>query len=69
MSKIEIASLSKSGQIHLPKNIRSGFKAKDKFAAMRIGDNIILKKVEMPDLKEDFKQLLDESKEWSKDKK
>lgn len=69
MSEIEIASLSESGQIHLPKEIREGFKPKDKFAVVRLGDSIMLKKIEMPDMKEDFKFLLKESSEWSNNKK
>ncbi len=68
MSDIEIASLSESGQIHLPKQVRKGFKAKDRFAVIRIGESILLKKIEMPDMKEDFKKLLKESRNWSKKK-
>ena len=69
MSEIEIASLSESGQIHLPKEIRDGFKAKDKFAVIRVGDSIVLKRIDMPDMKEYFKQLLKESRKFTVDKK
>ncbi|MFH0874737.1 MAG: AbrB/MazE/SpoVT family DNA-binding domain-containing protein [archaeon] len=69
MDDIEITSLSESGQIHLPIEIRKGFNAKDKFAVMRIGDGIFLKKMTMPDLRQDFEKLMKESQDWATDKK
>lgn len=68
MSEIitEVTSVSSKGQVVLPKNIRDALSLDNgsKLIVFTDGDNILLKPIIAPDLKE-FNSLMEKSKEWA----
>lgn len=64
MKTLEVTSLSSKGQIVIPKNIREelGIKEGTKFIVLTNSGNLLLKKVEEPNLSE-FESLLNESRQ------
>lgn len=63
MEELEVATLSSKGQIVIPGSIRKdlNIEAGTKFLVLSDGDNILLKKLEMPDM-EQFQALVLESR-------
>lgn len=63
METFEITTLSSKAQVVIPGNIRKELKVKEgtKFAVISDGENILLKKIETPVLKE-FKNLIEKSR-------
>ena len=59
----EITTISEKGQVVIPQSIREelGIKPKNKFLVYGKGDTIIMKKLDLPDLKKEwdaiFKQM------------
>lgn len=62
----EIASMSSKGQIVLPKKIRNSMDIHEgtKFIVITDGDNILLKPIQEPSLKE-FDVVMSESRKWA----
>ncbi|GBC75002.1 hypothetical protein HRbin06_00311 [archaeon HR06] len=65
MVEPEITTVSKKGQVVIPKSLREklGLKAKTKLLVYGEGDTIIMKKLYLPDLKEEWeriKQIIEE---------
>jgi AbrB family looped-hinge helix DNA binding protein len=63
----EVTTISEKGQVVIPQSIRKklGIKPKTKFLVYGRGDTVIMKKLELPDLKkqwEDIFKLLDKKK-------
>jgi antitoxin PrlF len=52
----QVTTISEKGQVVIPKSIRKqmGIKAKNKFLVYGKGDTIIMKKLEIPDLKKEW---------------
>ena len=69
MSILEISTISSKGQIVIPNNIRKELKISEgtKFAIITDGENLLLKKIEAPKIKE-FKKLISNSKKAIKNK-
>lgn len=57
---METVKMSKKGQIVVPKSIREalGFSAEDKFIAYGKDDYVVFKKIDFPDLRREFKDLV-----------
>jgi len=64
---MDVTSLSSKGQLVLSKNIRNylSLVAGDKLMVFSDGENVLLKPIKDPDIK-DFKYLLDQSNKWAK---
>lgn len=62
----EVASMSSKGQIVLPKKIRKSMDLQEgtKFIVITDGDNILLKPVQEPSIKE-FDAVMSESQRWA----
>lgn len=62
----DITALSSRGQIVLPKAIRDalGIDIGTKFVVFSDGDNVLLKPLKEPDLKE-FNKLMDKAQKWA----
>ncbi len=55
----EVTTISEKGQVVIPQSIRKelGIKPKNKFLVYGRGDTIILKKLELPDLKKEWDDI------------
>ena len=55
----ELVKMSDKGQLVVPRRIREkeGFRTTDRFVAIEVRDGVLFKKVEVPDVKIDFKSL------------
>jgi AbrB family looped-hinge helix DNA binding protein len=63
-AEVEVTTMSEKGQVVIPQSIRKelGIKPKTRFLVFGRGDTVIMKKLELPDLKkewEDIFQLMD----------
>lgn len=56
MEEPEVTTISEKGQVVIPRSIRKelGIKPKTKFLVYGRGDTIIMKKLELPDLKKEW---------------
>ena len=59
MGEPEVTTLSEKGQVVIPQSIRKelGSKPKTKFLVYGRGDTIIMRKLELPDLKKEWGQI------------
>jgi AbrB family looped-hinge helix DNA binding protein len=57
--ELEITTMSEKGQVVIPQSIRKelGIKPKTKFLVYGRGDTVIMKKLELPDLKKEWGDL------------
>jgi antitoxin PrlF len=64
----EVTSVSSKGQVVLPKNVREALSLEtgSKLLVFTDGDNILLKPICEPDIKE-FDSLMKESSKWAKE--
>ncbi len=55
----EITTMSEKGQVVIPQELRKhlGIKPKTKFIVYVVGDNIIMRKLDMPDIKKEWKNI------------
>jgi AbrB family looped-hinge helix DNA binding protein len=55
----EVTTISEKGQVVIPQSIRKelGIKPKNKFLVYGKGDTIIMKKLELPDLKKEWDNI------------
>lgn len=55
----EITTMSEKGQVVIPQELRKhlGIKPKTKFIVYAVGDNIIMRKLDMPDIKKEWKSI------------
>jgi AbrB family looped-hinge helix DNA binding protein len=55
----EVTTISEKGQVVIPKSIRKelGIKPKTKFLVYGRGDTVIMKKLELPDLKKEWEGI------------
>ncbi len=55
----EITTVSEKGQVVIPQSMRKylGIKPKNRFLVYGEGDTIILKRIELPDIKDEWKRL------------
>ena len=55
----EIVKMSTKGQLVVPQEIRDNesFKSGDRFISFQVKDGVLFKKVEIPDVKAEFKKL------------
>jgi len=55
----QVTTISEKGQVVIPQSIRKqmGIKAKNKFLVYGKGDTIIMKKLEIPDLKKEWDSI------------
>ena len=55
----QVTTISQKGQVVIPQSIRKqmGIKAKNKFLVYGKGDTIIMKKLEIPDLKKEWDSI------------
>ena len=58
----ELVKMSPKGQLVVPQRIREmeAFKSGDRFVSVAVQDGILFKKVEIPDVKVEFKKLAKE---------
>jgi bifunctional DNA-binding transcriptional regulator/antitoxin component of YhaV-PrlF toxin-antitoxin module len=56
--------------VDLPKRLKEGFgfKSEDKFIAIKINESVLIKKIEFPRIKEEFKDLVSEVEKKFKEK-
>jgi AbrB family looped-hinge helix DNA binding protein len=56
---LEVTTMSEKGQVVIPQSIRKelGIKPKTKFLVYGKGDTVIMKKLELPDLKKEWGDL------------
>jgi len=71
--ELEITTMSEKGQIVIPQPFRKemGLKAKTRFIVMRKGDFIMMKTLQMPDMKKEWDsifKMMDEKKLMISDK-
>ena len=66
MSTLEVTSVSSRGQVVIPNSIRAELHLEtgDKLVVFSDGDNILLKKIEIP-AKKDFKKLIEASRQFA----
>ena len=59
--ELEITTMSEKGQIVIPQLLRKemGLKAKTRFIVMRRGDVIVMKTLQMPDMKKEWDSIFD----------
>jgi AbrB family looped-hinge helix DNA binding protein len=59
MEEPEVTTISEKGQVVIPQSIRKklGIKPRSKFVIYGRGDTIILKKLELPDLKKEWEDI------------
>jgi AbrB family looped-hinge helix DNA binding protein len=59
MEEPEVTTISEKGQVVIPQSIRKelGIKPKNKFVVYGRGDTIILKKLELPNLKKEWEDI------------
>ena len=57
--ELEVTTMSEKGQVVIPQSIRKelGIKPKTKFLVYGRGDTVIMKKLELPDLKKEWEDL------------
>ena len=57
--ELEVTTMSEKGQVVIPQSIRKelGIKPKNKFLVYGKGDTVIMKKLELPDLKKEWEDL------------
>ena len=57
----EVTTISEKGQVVIPQSIRKelGIKPKNKFLVYGRGDTIIMKKLELPDLKKEWEDIFE----------
>ena len=57
--KPQVTTISEKGQVVIPQSIRKqmGIKAKNKFLVYGKGDTIIMKKLEIPDVKKEWDNI------------
>ncbi|MGD0451858.1 MAG: AbrB/MazE/SpoVT family DNA-binding domain-containing protein [Candidatus Bathyarchaeia archaeon] len=57
----QVTTISEKGQVVIPQSIRKqmGIKAKNKFLVYGKGDTIIMKKLEIPDLKKEWDSIFE----------
>ena len=65
--ELEVTTISEKGQVVIPKSIRKelGIKPRTKFLVFGRGDTVIMKKLELPDVKKewgDIFKMMDEKK-------
>jgi len=55
----EVTTISEKGQVVIPQSIRKelGIKPKTKFLIFGRGDTVIMKKLELPDLKKEWNEI------------
>ncbi len=55
----EVTTMSEKGQVVIPQSIRKelGIKPKTKFLVYGRGDTVIMKKLELPDLKREWEEI------------
>jgi AbrB family looped-hinge helix DNA binding protein len=55
----QVTTISEKGQIVIPQSIRKelGIKPKTKFLVYGKGDTVIMKKLELPDMKKEFNEI------------
>ena len=55
----EVTTMSEKGQVVIPQSIRKelGIKPKTKFLVYGRGDTVIMKKLELPDLKKEWEEI------------
>jgi AbrB family looped-hinge helix DNA binding protein len=56
---LEVTTMSEKGQVVIPQSIRKelGIKPKTKFLVYGRGDTVIMKKLELPDLKKEWEDI------------
>ena len=71
MTEIELVKMSPKGQLVVPKNIRkkSQFKPSDRFVPFAVKEGVLFKKVNIPDVKAEFRSLAKEIREGFKKNK
>ena len=57
--ELEVTTMSEKGQVVIPQSIRKelGIKPKTKFLVYGRGDTVIMKKLELPDLKKEWEDM------------
>jgi AbrB family looped-hinge helix DNA binding protein len=57
--ELEVTTMSEKGQVVIPQSIRKelGIKPRTKFLVYGRGDTVIMKKLELPDLKKEWEDL------------
>ena len=57
--ELEVTTMSEKGQVVIPQSIRRelGIKPKTKFLVYGRGDTVIMKKLELPDLKKEWEDI------------
>ena len=57
--------------VDLPKRLKEGFgfKSEDKFIAIKMNESVLIKKIEFPEVEEEFKELASEVEKKFKEKK
>ena len=57
--ELEVTTMSEKGQVVIPQSIRKelGIKPKTRFLVYGRGDTVIMKKLELPDLKKEWEDL------------
>jgi AbrB family looped-hinge helix DNA binding protein len=57
--ELEVTTMSEKGQVVIPQSIRNelGIKPKTKFLVYGRGDTVIMKKLELPDLKKEWEDI------------
>ena len=67
MSAVELTTLSSKGQVVIPASIRADLKVSggEKFAVVSDGENILLRRVEMPKV-EVFRKLIQRSRTYAR---
>jgi len=57
--ELEVTTMSEKGQVVIPQSIRKelGIKPKTKFLVYGRGDTVIMKKLELPDLKKEWEDI------------
>ncbi len=57
--ELEVTTMSEKGQVVIPQSIRKelGIKPKTKFLVYGRGDTVIMKKLELPDLKKEWDDI------------
>ena len=57
--ELEVTTMSEKGQVVIPQSIRKelGIKPKTKFLVYGRGDTVIMKKLELPDLKNEWEDI------------